>query len=133
VDSDGSRLGGPRRHRVALLVGAIVVVAAVLGAYWFVTQGPGQQILSSAGSTVATFSGDSNQTTSSFTVREGWDINWESTGTAFAFAIKGDRDFGTVINLTEPGSGITSPTGAGSYYLEVTATGPWTIEITQGD
>jgi hypothetical protein len=38
-----------------------------------------------------------------------------------------------VINLTEPGSGITSPTGAGSYYLEVTATGPWTIEITQGD
>ena len=116
-----------------LLVGAIVVIVAVLAAYWFVTQGPGQQLLSPRGSTVAEFSGDGDQTTSPFQVREGWAIHWDSTAAHFAFAIRGDRDFGTIIDIDEPGSGVTSPTGSGSYNLEITADGPWSIRITQGE
>jgi hypothetical protein len=116
----------------AVLV-AVLAVVLLIGGYWLFTQGPGRQLLSPAGSTVAEFSGDSNQTTGSFQVREGWAINWESTGQQFAFAIRGDRDFGTVINIDEPGSGVTSPTGAGTFHLDVTAAGPWAISITQGE
>lgn len=118
------------RPVIIALVGLVVLAAA---GYWFLTQGPGQQLLSPAGSTVAEFSGDADQITSSFEVREGWAIHWESTGEAFAFAIDGDRDFGTVINVDEPGNGVTSPTGSGTYNLEITADGPWTVRITQGD
>jgi hypothetical protein len=121
-----------RRWVLPALVAAIALIV-ILGGYWAFTQGPGRQLLSPAGSTVATFSGDSDQTTGSFQVREGWAIHWDSTGQKFAFAIRGDRDFGTVINITEPGSGVTSPTGTGSFDLEVTAQGAWTISITQGD
>ena len=118
------------RPLIIALVGLLVLVAA---GYWFLSQGPGQQILSPAGSTVAEFSGDTDQTTSSFDVREGWAIHWESTGEAFAFAIAGDRDFGTVIDVDEPGNGVTSPTGGGTFNLEIAADGPWTVRITQGD
>jgi len=122
----------PRRWVVPAFAVAIALLL-ILGGYWVFTQGPGRQLLSPQGSTVASFSGATDQTTGSFQVREGWAIHWDSTGQKFAFAIRGDRDFGTVINITEPGSGVTSPTGAGSFHLEVTAQGSWTISITQGD
>ena len=118
------------RPLVITLVGLLILAAA---GYWLLTEGPGQQVLSPAGSTVAEFSGDTDQTTTSFDVREGWAIHWESTGEAFAFGIGGDRDFGTVIDVDEPGNGVTSPTGAGTYHLEIAAKGPWTVRITQGD
>jgi hypothetical protein len=125
------------RRGVSRWIASIVLVIAVLvtfvGVYWFFTQGPGLQIVSPAGSTVAAFGGEGNQTTATFKVREGWGIQWESQGTQFAFAIQGDRDFGKVIDINEPGTGVTSPTGAGSFHLEVTANGPWTISITQGN
>jgi hypothetical protein len=120
------------RWPIFILV-AIITIAVVIGIYWFITQGPGQQILSPAGSTVAEFNGEADQRTSSFDVREGWAINWEASGERFAFAIRGDRDFGTVIDVDEPGSGVTSPTGAGTFYLEITAEGPWSVRIAQGE
>ena len=125
------RVGIPRW--VASIVLVIAVLVSFVGVYWFFTQGPGVQLISPAGSTVAAYSGDGDQTTPAFKVRDGWGIQWESTGEHFAFAIKGDRDFGKVIDISEPGSGVTSPTGAGSFRLEVTAKGPWTISITQGN
>lgn len=125
------------RRGVPLWVASIVLVIAVLvsfvGAYWFFTQGPGLQLLSPPGSTLAAFGGQGSETTATFQVREGWGIQWESKGTQFAFAIQGDRDFGKVIDINEPSNGVTSPTGAGTFYLEVTANGPWTISITQGN
>lgn len=128
--ADASQRRSSGRPLIIALVGLLVLAA---GGYWLLTQGPGQQLLSPAGSTVVEFSGDSDQTTSSFDVREGWAIHWESTGEAFAFAIDGDRDFGTVIDVDEPGNGVTSPTGSGTYNLEITADGPWTVRITQGE
>jgi hypothetical protein len=104
-----------------------------VAAYWFLTLGPGQRIVSPPESTVLQFSGSGDQTTPPFQVREAWDIQWESMGDRFSLAIRGDRDFGTVIEVDEAGSGVTSPTGAGSYYLEVTADGAWSVRITQGD
>lgn len=116
-----------------LVIGLVVLLVVAVTGFWFLTQGPGQRLLSPAGSTVAEFGGDSNETTSSFDVREGWAIHWESAGEAFAFAIEGNRDFGTVIDIDEPGSGVTSPTGSGTQHLVIVAEGPWTVTITQGD
>lgn len=116
--------------RIAVLIGLLVMASV---AYWLMTEGPGQALLSPAGSTVADFSGEGDQTTDAFEVREGWSIHWENTGETFAFAISGDRDFGTVIQQQEPGSGVTSPVGEGSYRLEIVADGPWTIQIVQGE
>ncbi len=115
-----------------VIIGVLLVLVLAAG-YWLLTQGPGQQLLSAPGSTVAEFSGDSDQETDSFSVREGWAVHWDSTGDAFAFAIEGDRSFGTVIDIDEPGNGVTSPTGSGTFHLEITADGPWNVRIVQGD
>lgn len=126
-DRPGRRIS-LRASLVALAILAAIVVAGI----WTFAYGPGQRLLSPPGATVASFAGDGPQMTAPFSVRAGWAIHWESTG-PFSFAIRGDRDFGTIINTGEPGSGITSPTGEGTYYLEVQAERSWTIRISQGD
>lgn len=113
---------------MALLVGAVASAG-----YWILTQGPGRELVSPPGSIVAEFSGTGNQTTDAFQVREGWQIQWANSGPSFAFAITGDRDFGTVIDQREPASGVTSPVGGGTFRLEISADGPWTISIVQGE
>jgi hypothetical protein len=105
----------------------LLVLLVAVAAYWYATGG-----LSPAGSTVAQFSGDGDQVTDPFPVREGWLIRWESTGTRFAFAVTGDRDFGILVDRQGPASGSTALVSAGTYRLEVTADGPWTVRITQG-
>ena len=125
--------GSPRSSRATPIAIGVAVAIALVGGYWFMAQGPGRQLLSPPGSTVLEAAGDADQTTPAFSVREGWAIEWESSGTRFAFAIRGDRDFGTVISIDEPGNGTTSPTGAGSFHIEVDADGPWSIKVTQGE
>lgn len=115
---------------VAALI-IVVGVALVAFLYWYLN-GPGAPG-GPARSVVAEFSGVSDQTTNTFQVREGWQIHWETEGDRFAFAITGDLDFGTVIEEEGPGSGITSPVPSGSFRLEITAEGPWSVTIIQGD
>ena len=123
-----------RRPRwLTAAIAAVLVVVLLLGLYWFMTDGPGARWLSPPGSTVAQFEGSANAITDSFRVRAGWSIHWDSSSESFALAIGGDRQFGTVITLDEPGSGVTSPTGAGTFHLEITALGPWQIRVAQGD
>lgn len=116
---------------IAVVIVLIVVVA--IGAYWLFTRGPGARLVSPAGSTVAQFRGSGDRITEAFSVREGWSIHWENTGDRFAFAISGDRDLGTVVEQEEPASGVTSPVGGGTFRLEITAEGPWSVRIVQGE
>lgn len=118
------------RRRVFVFVGVVTVAAAGL---WFFTLGPGQRVLSPAGSTVAHFNGPGAATTGEFRVREGWQIHWDSESDTFSLAIRGDRDFGTVVEVDEPTSGITAPVGGGTFFLEVSAEGDWSVEVIQGD
>jgi hypothetical protein len=120
---------GPRRGPIVILAVLVLLAAG----FWFFFYGPGQDMRSAPGSTVAEFEGTGAQTTSSFTVREGWQIHWDSSGDSFTMAIRGDRDFGTVVELDEPTSGITAPTGSGSFFLEISADGEWTATVIQGN
>lgn len=136
VEQDGTptmqhRERSPDR-RVRSIILLLLLVAVGAAVYWLVFHGPGQALISPAGSAVIELSGDGDQVTDEFRVREGWSIHWENVGDEFAFAITGERDFGVVVEQTEPGSGVTSPVGGGTYRLEVQADGPWTIRIVQG-
>src|SRR4029079_4760636 len=63
----------------------------------------------------------------SFTVQPGWQIVWQTEGTRFAVAVRGDQDLGTLVNQTVPSSGVASSSAGGRFHLEITATGPWTL------
>jgi hypothetical protein len=73
-----------------------------------------------------------NKTTTDFEVRVGWQIDWQVDGKRFAIAVKGSRDLGTVVNVPGPASGVTSPPVDGTYHLEITATGHWSLKVIQG-
>ena len=113
-------------------VALVVLVLVGAGAYWFLTQGPGVRITSPPGSEVLSFSDDGDARTKSFQVREGWQIQWEHDG-KFTMAIDGDRDFGVAIDEEEAGSGVTSPVGEGTFFLEISADAPWQITVIQGE
>lgn len=81
--------------------------------------------------TVLEIEGTGDEISDAFEVAEGWQIVWQTDGTAFAFAIRGDQDVGQVVKQTGPSSGVTSIVPVGSFYLEITATGPWSIKVVQ--
>jgi hypothetical protein len=128
------RMNLERRNRArAVSISVVALVLVVLGGYWFLVVGPGQRLVSPPGSDIVQFSGESDQTTSEFTVRGQWQVHWENQGDEFSFAITGDKDLGTIVDQTEPGSGVTNVVAAGTFNLQVHASGPWTIQITQGE
>lgn len=120
--------GGNRA--VALAVAALVLFASGFGLFYLFGRGSDEP---PPRTDVAEFSGDSNETTGSFSVEEPWQIHWETDGESFSYAIEGDRDYGTVIEQEGPGSGVTSPVGSGTFRLVITADGPWTVQIFQNE
>ena len=78
------------------------------------------------------FEGEGDETTETFRVNSGWQINWESFGDHFEMTILGDRNLGTVVSVDEPTSGLTTPPAAGEFRIEVKAEGRWTIRIESG-
>ena len=120
------------RHPVVVVAGIALAAVLAVGGWWFFTEGPGWPIVSPRGATVASFSGDGDQVTASFRVREGWRIQWQNTGSGFAMAIDGDQNMGTVVRVEAPDSGLTAPPSKGTFHLEITAEGAWTVSILQG-
>ena len=127
------------RRRLALAVIVLVVAAAAVGAF-FAFRGDDPKTPSNATSprngnpgaerdVVAEFNGDGDQETKSFTVNDGWEIRWETTGESLQVAITGDTDIGTVVDQPAAGGGATYPVGSGKVHLEIKARGPWTIKI----
>lgn len=127
------RDGRRRPGWIVIAVGVVLLLAVGIGAYWFLTQGPGNRLVSPGGSDITEFSGEGNQTTASFAVRGQWQVHWENSGESFAFAIEGDHDLGTIVEQDGPGSGVTSVVAGGTFHVEITAAGPWEIRITQGE
>jgi hypothetical protein len=133
--------GGPNRSRRRLAVAGIVVFVALAGAGgFFAVRGPdhtrpsgatptGSHGLGADRDVVTEFNGDGDQETKSFAVHDGWEIRWDTNGATFHVAIRGDQNLGTVINQDGPGGGATYPVGSGTFQLDITAQGPWTIKI----
>jgi hypothetical protein len=115
-----------------VVVLGVVAIAVLVSGIWYLKVGPGARG-GPSGSVVGDFSGSAAQKTDSFFVRSGWQIQWKSEGTAFRLAVRGDVDVGTVVDQQSPGSGVTSPVPAGTFYLEIAADGPWQIKVIQGD
>lgn len=110
--------------------GILVLIAVAIGLWYLLGRGTAEP---PARTDVAEFSGTASGTTDSFSVREPWQIHWETQGESFSYAIRGDVDIGTVIEQEGPGSGVTSPMGSGTFHLEITADGPWQIRIFQNE
>jgi hypothetical protein len=83
--------------------------------------------------TILELSGTGDMQSESFTVVSGWQIVWQTDGGGFAIAVRGDQDLGTIVNQEGPASGATSLPSAGTFHLEVTAKGPWSLKVLQGE
>jgi hypothetical protein len=57
---------------------------------------------------------------------------WQTDGERFEFAVRGDQDLGTIVDETGSASGVTSLAPEGTFHIEVTAQGPWSIKVVQG-
>jgi len=66
-----------------------------------------------------------------FVVRPGWQIQWQTEGSTFQFAVSGDMNLGKVVDQAGPASGVTSVPVGGTFKLEVKAKGPWKITVRQ--
>jgi hypothetical protein len=82
--------------------------------------------------TILELSGITDEVSADFEVVRGWQIVWQTDGEHFAFAVRGDHNIGTIVDRRESGSGQTSIAPAGTFHIEVTATGSWSLKVVQG-
>ena len=83
--------------------------------------------------TILELSGTGDKQSESFIVVSGWQIVWQTEGGGFEIAVRGDQDLGRIVNQAGPASGATSLPSAGTFHLEVTAKGPWSLKVLQGE
>jgi hypothetical protein len=82
--------------------------------------------------TVFEMEGTGDATSEPFDASAGLRIEWKTTGKTFRIAMTGDQDLGTIVNQSGPASGSISVAVTGTFHLEVTADGPWSITVLQG-
>lgn len=79
------------------------------------------------------FSGTEHDVSEPFEVVPGWQIRWQTDGTSLAIAVTGDQNLGVVVDEPGPASGVTSLAPAGTFQLNIVASGPWSITVIQGE
>lgn len=80
---------------------------------------------------VQEFSGSGGKNTRPFTVKDGWEIQWDAKGDLFQlylYTANGDI-VGVLANQQGSGKGSSYEAKAGKYYLKVNAIGNWSINI----
>jgi len=80
---------------------------------------------------IAEFSGNGTLTTRPFHAAERWEITWDAAGDLFQVLLY--RSDGSLADVPAsqqgPGGGDSFQPEAGSYYLQVNASGDWSIEV----
>lgn len=68
-----------------------------------------------------------------FTVKDKWEIQWESKGTMLTITIyQSDGTLGNIAALQNgPGSGASYQPKGGEFYLQLSGTGEWTVRVVQ--
>ncbi len=82
---------------------------------------------------VKEFSGSGGKNTSPFSVKDGWEIQWDAKGDIFQlflYTAKGDMG-GVPANQQGSGKGSSYQAKGGQYYLQVNAIGNWAIKVVQ--
>jgi len=82
---------------------------------------------------VKTFTGSGGKNTRPFTVKNGWEIQWDAKGDIFQlylYTANGDM-IGVPANQQGSGKGSSYQAKGGKYYLQVNAIGNWTIKVVQ--
>lgn len=77
------------------------------------------------------FSGSGIQTTRPFTVPDGWEIQWDSTGDLlqiYVYKSDGSLD-GIAANQMGSGTGSAYQPKGGSFYLTMNAVGNWKVRV----
>jgi hypothetical protein len=82
---------------------------------------------------VQTFSGSGGRNTRPFTVKDGWEIQWDASGDIFQLYLYwADGELaGVAANQQRSGRGASYQPKGGQYYLQVNSIGDWTIKIVQ--
>ena len=81
---------------------------------------------------ILTLSGTDHDVSDPFEVVSGWQIQWQTDGASLAIAVTGDQNLGVIVDEPGPASGVTSLAPAGTFRLDIAASGPWSITIVQG-
>ena len=122
----------PRRRGPWFVIAVVVLAVAATGVYFLLRPGSDGEPRAQR-TAVASFNGSGNDTTQMFRVTKPWRIEWRNAGKRFAIAITGDRDFGTVVERSKPGAGVTTAEVTGTFRLVVKAKGTWSAKILQED
>jgi hypothetical protein len=81
---------------------------------------------------ILTLSGTEHDVSAPFEVISGWQIQWQTDGASLAIAVTGDQNLGVIVDEPGPASGVTSLAPAGTFRLDIAASGPWSITVVQG-
>ena len=84
------------------------------------------------GAPVLELEGTGNQRSPTFDVLVGWQIQWQTDGDHIAIAVTGDQDLGDQVDYPGPAKGVVSPSAGGTFRLEITADGAWSVTVIQG-
>jgi hypothetical protein len=76
--------------------------------------------------------GTGSKRSAQFDVLVGWQIQWETEADHIVVEATGEKPLGKVVDEEGPASGVTSPPQGGTFRLQVTADGPWSITVIQG-
>ena len=82
---------------------------------------------------IKTYSGSGGKNTRPFTVKDGWEIQWDADGDIFQlylYTSTGDLE-GVPANQMGSGEGASYQAKGGQFYIQVNAMGKWTITIIQ--
>ena len=121
----------PRRRQALIALLVLALIAAGLGLYFGLqkstvkNKNTGIHLLA----TVAEFSGSGNTTTKSFKVQPGWQIQWQTQGQTFRVGLSQQKGFKTIVDQKGAGNGVTAPVGSGTFRLQITAKGSWSISV----
>lgn len=84
-------------------------------------------------STIFTLSANGSRNTRPFTVKDRWEIRWENKGSILTVAVRTAE--GKLVagggSATAPGTGESFQPKGGTYFLDVTGIGDWTISVVQ--
>ena len=104
----------------------LLATALILG---FGTPAPAQDTI------IQTFTGSGIQNTRPFTVQDGWEVQWNTSGDIFQIFVytAGGDIVGVAANQQGPGEGASYQPKGGRYYLQMNAMGTWTVKVVQLD